>query len=245
MSQAHRERMIGICQQLDRRQYVANHDGNISIRLGNDRYLATPTARAKADLSPNDLIIVNENGQLLEGTGAIFSEWKIHQALYQMQPDLQCVVHAHPVHATALGLQEKPLLVDYLPEAVVSLGDEIPCVPQTVPLSQEQLQLIKRIAPLCPAFLVCGNGVFAHGHDLQTTYLRIELVEHLCAILKVGGTNMRKLPDELKKECLQKHRQVMERSAAPFRQRQNADEISDLERLVDDVVKRLEQGAHD
>ncbi len=237
--------VLWVCQRLDARQFVANYDGNVSVRLENGHFLATPTARGKGELARTDLIVVDEKGELVEGNGRIFSEWSIHRAIYRRCPDIQCVVHAHPVSATAWGLQEKPFLVDYLPEAIVSLGLEIPCFPFTLPGSSQQLQMVDMAAPSVGAFLVAGNGVFAHGHDLKTTYFRIELIEHLCRIYlslsREDRAQLKSLPASVKAECAKKHQQVMEKYAAPFRiQAEPESENDDVDTLVAQVIARLD-----
>jgi len=242
------EEIIWVCQRLDQRQFVANHDGNISARLDGGKFLATPTARGKVELTPHDLIIINEDGEVLEGTGKVFSEWNIHRTIYQAQPDLQCIVHAHPPTLTALGLHEKPLWVDYVPEAVVSLGSEIPCLPILTPNSDDLFHLIKKATPLCVAMMVAGNGIFSFGHDLKTTYYRIELSEHLAGIIfqanAWGDRKPKTLDKNLRSILLKKHGAFIascKKSTSLHEVQPNISQPEIFQQIVDQVVESFER----
>ncbi|MBI3544680.1 MAG: class II aldolase/adducin family protein, partial [Deltaproteobacteria bacterium] len=128
-----RKQIIAYAHRLDAKGFVANHDGNVSARVGDsgdDRFLATPTARAKFDLKEDDLIVVDATGKTRSGDAKIFGEWSLHAEIYKARPDVEAVVHAHSPHASALGLGGQSLPIDFWPEAVVSLGLAAPCVAQ-------------------------------------------------------------------------------------------------------------------
>lgn len=161
--------------------FVANHDGNLSARLAEDRFVCTPTAFAKIDVSLDDLLVVDAAGQRLAGAHKPFSELALHLAVYQARPEVRAVVHAHPPSATAFGAAGRPLPHPFLPEAVVSLGAEIPLVDCTLP-GKPAVEALRPFLRRCDAVCISGNGVFAWGPDLETAYLRLELVEHLARI---------------------------------------------------------------
>ena len=95
---------------LHARGWVANHDGNVTERLGPNRILATPTALSKADVTERTVLVVNERGERVRGTSRPFSELRLHLAVYAARDDVAAVVHAHPPHATALACANSPLL---------------------------------------------------------------------------------------------------------------------------------------
>jgi L-fuculose-phosphate aldolase len=166
--------------------WVANHDGNVSVRLGRDRFLCTPTAVSKADVDEGMLIVVDGQGRVVEGTRKAFGELDLHLAIYRARPDANAVLHAHPAHATALGIAGVPLDVATMPEFVVSLGAGVPTVPLSMPKTPEALQGVESAARRNHAFLVAGNGAFSLGTDLEQAYLRLELVEHYARIMTVA-----------------------------------------------------------
>ncbi|MBW2733261.1 MAG: class II aldolase/adducin family protein [Deltaproteobacteria bacterium] len=164
------------------RGWVANHDGNLSLRLPRGRVLCSPTGISKADLSTEMALVVDgETGKKLSGELRPFSELNLHLAFYACREDAQAVVHAHPPLATAYGAAGIELPHPFLPEAVVSLGASIPTVPLALP-GQGAADAIAPYLPDHHALLIAGNGVLTCGADLEQAYLRMELVEHLCTV---------------------------------------------------------------
>lgn len=172
-------------QRLHERGFVANHDGNISVRLGPGRYLATPTATSKAMVQSDNLVIVDDAGARVSGNGRPFSEMALHLCVYRERPDVQVVMHAHPVTATGFAVAGRGLEVPFLPEAVVSLGPGIPLVPLAAP-GGAAVAALKPYPRAYDAVLLGGNGVLTWGSDLEQAYLRLELVEHLARIALVA-----------------------------------------------------------
>lgn len=187
---------------MDRRQFVANHDGNISIRLGENEFLATPTARAKGTLTTEDIITLDMVGKTLSGVGRIFSEWIWHQAIYLEFSDVTSVCHAHPPYAMALGLAGEGLEYSSVPESIVSLGAPIRITDWVVtakPSLAEIRALVREALETSYAFYVPGNGVFAVGDDAEMSYLRVELLEQISKahFLARQMGSVRRLPQAL------------------------------------------------
>lgn len=187
------------------RGWVANHDGNLSVRIHPDRVICTPTAMSKADVTLDDLLVVDGSGARIAGHRRPFSELSLHRAVYDARPKVGAVVHAHPPHATAFGAAGLTVPHPFLPEAVVSLGPEVPTVPLAAPggpANEALASFVRR----CDAVIIAGNGVLAWGPDLELAFLRLELVEHLCQIaaaaVPLGG--VRPLPAEMVQTLLAK-----------------------------------------
>lgn len=193
-----RQELLDYCHRLHARGWVANHDGNLSVRLRPGQILCTPTATSKAEVREEGLLVVDESGARLLGQGKPFSELALHLAVLKARPDARAVIHAHPPHATALGSTGRGLDQPFLPEAVVSLGPTIPLVPLTAPGSA-QVAALSPLLPLYDSVLIAGNGVLSWGDGIEQAYLRLELVEHLSRIvllaLPAGG--IRPLPDSM------------------------------------------------
>lgn len=166
--------------------WVANHDGNVSVRLTGERFLITPTAVSKRDVEAEMLIIVDAKGTVLEGRRKPFSELDLHLAAYRARPEVECVVHAHPPLATAFGLAGLRLEPMAMPEVVVSLGAEIPTLPRVMPKSAAGVKAVEEASAKVDAMLLSGNGALTLGADLTQALLRMELVEHYAKILSVA-----------------------------------------------------------
>ena len=83
--------------------WVAANDGNITVRLDDERILATPTGVSKGMMSVDDLIIVDYEGNKIEGRLERTSEIAMHLTIYNERPDINSVVHAHPPVATGFA----------------------------------------------------------------------------------------------------------------------------------------------
>ncbi|HXU70871.1 MAG TPA: class II aldolase/adducin family protein [Polyangia bacterium] len=172
-------------QRLHARGWVANHDGNVSVRDGSGRYLATPTATSKAAVRADGLVVVDDAGKQVAGRGKPFSEIGLHLTVFANRSDVNAVVHAHPPTATGFAVAGVPLDEAFLAEAVVSLGAGVP----TVPFAAPGPDACRALAPYTvghDAVLLAGHGVLTWGPDLETAYLRMELVEHLARIALVA-----------------------------------------------------------
>lgn len=181
-----RAQVVAASRRLHQNGWVANHDGNVSVRLKGNRFLITPTAVSKADVDDSMLIIVDAAGKVLEGRKKPFGELELHLAVYRARPEADAVLHAHPPHATAMGLAGAPLAPIALPEMVVSLGDKVPTLPKAMPKDPEALKRLEGAFGQVDAALIAGNGALSMGVDLEQALLRMELVEHYAKILTIA-----------------------------------------------------------
>ena len=198
------QKVADYAQRLHARGWVANHDGNVSVRQGQGRYLATPTATSKAAVRADALVVVDDAGVQVGGRGKPFSEIGLHLTVYQSRGDVNAVVHAHPPTATGFAVAGVPLDEAFLAEAVVSLGPGIPTVPFAAP-GAEACRALAGFTRGYDAVLLGGHGVLTWGPDLETAYLRLELVEHLARIAltarQLGG--VRPLPSTVLPKLLE------------------------------------------
>lgn len=178
-----RSELVAASRRLHQAGWVANHDGNISLRLTGKRLLITPTAYSKLDVDDASLIIVDLDGKVLEGRKKPFSELELHLAAYRARPEVEVVLHAHPPCATAFGLVGLELSPVAMPEVVVSLGDRIPTLPRAMPKTPEAVKNVEAAAAQVDAMLLGGNGALTLGADLSQAFLRMELLEHYAKIL--------------------------------------------------------------
>ncbi|MBI5542882.1 MAG: class II aldolase/adducin family protein [Deltaproteobacteria bacterium] len=166
--------------------WVANHDGNLSIRISGDRLLITATGISKVDIDDAALLITDLDGKVLEGRKKPFSELELHSAAYRAREDVGAVLHAHPPYATAMGVAGASLQVSVLPEFVVSLGAGVPTAGLCLPKTPESRTAVAELATRHNAMLLAGNGVLTLGADLNQAYLRMELVEHYAKIVTLA-----------------------------------------------------------
>lgn len=178
--------IVDICHKLDAKGWVANHDGNVTLRF-EDTLLSTPTAVSKADIQPPMILTLDREGKKIQGIGKPFSEINLHLAAYQVREDIQAVVHAHPPYAMAWGMVHHEFSI-HIPEAVISIGDFIPVLPYQFPRSPRHDELVTRALTQGDLLMMAGNGVLSVGRDVKEAFLRIELLEHLIKIHQYATT---------------------------------------------------------
>src|SRR5512136_1973698 len=117
-----RRDLVEVCRRLHDRRLVGAGEGNVSCRLPGGRLLVTPSGANKGHLRPSDLVVVDRSGAAVRGRGRPSTELAMHLAAYAARPDVQAVVHAHPLTAVAFTVAGTPPPNDLLPEAVLVLG---------------------------------------------------------------------------------------------------------------------------
>lgn len=191
------EQLVVVSKRLHQRGWVANHDGNVTARLADGRLLATPTAWSKGEIERHCLIVLNGNGELVSGTYRPFSELNLHLFVYRNRPDVGAVLHSHAPYATALAVAGVAVEPRMMAEPVVSLGERIPLIPYAAPKSPQSTLNLQSVIDDVDAVTLENHGVLTWGPDLETAYLRMELVEHLAKIqtlaASVGG--VRTIPE--------------------------------------------------
>ena len=165
--------------------WVAANDGNISVRLDQHRVLCTCTGVSKGMMTADDLIVCDLEGNKIEGSRERTSEIAMHLTIYQMRPDVNSVLHAHPPTATGFAVAGRPLNLALLPEVIIGLG----CVPLagyglpgTPALTDGMLPYI----PKYDAILMGNHGCVSYGDDVYRAFFKMETVEHFARIALVA-----------------------------------------------------------
>ena len=164
--------------------YVAATDGNLSVRLGPNRILATPTSMSKGSMAPKDMVMVDMAGKKISGRRNVSSEIGMHLLIYRLRPEVNAVVHAHPPTATGFAAAGMALDQALCSEVVITLGS-IPLARYGCPGTKE---LADALAPLIPhhdAILMANHGVVTCGENLEHAFMNMETVEHFARIALV------------------------------------------------------------
>ncbi|OPX25759.1 MAG: hypothetical protein B1H02_00590 [Candidatus Latescibacteria bacterium 4484_107] len=180
-----RRDIIGVCKRIYARGYVASNDGNVSVRISEDRVLTTPTGMSKGFLTEEQLILCDMEGNKVSGELRPSSEVKMHIMVYREREDINAVVHAHPVTATGFAVAGIPLAQCVLPEVVITLG-EIPIAEYGTPSTEEIPNSIRKYIQDYDAFLLENHGALTIGPDVVNAYHKMETLEHFAQITLVA-----------------------------------------------------------
>jgi len=177
-----REEIVAVCRRLYERRLIAGPDGNVSVRIGDDRLLVTPAGMSKVDVLAGDVVELALDGTWLGGGRCPSSEIGMHLRIYQLRPDVRAVVHAHPPLATGFAVAGEALVADVLPEIILQLG-RVPLVPYATPGSPEVANGLEPFIPRHDAFLLANHGATTVGPSLLVAHQRMESLEHAARIL--------------------------------------------------------------
>lgn len=163
---------------------VSANDGNISVRLDDARVLCTPTGISKGRMRESDLCIVAMNGDVIDrGTGrGPSSEIRMHLGVYDEDPEVRAVVHAHPPFSTLAAIRARQLDAALLPEIVVALP-RVPVAPYATPSTDEVPASVRPFVREGPACLLEQHGALTWATDLESAYLTMERVEYFARMV--------------------------------------------------------------
>ncbi len=156
---------------------VAATDGNVSARIGPDRYVCTPSGVSKGYMHPRDLVIADGKGNKISGDGRVTSEFFTHLAAYEERPEMSAVVHAHPPKAIGFTLAGVSLSDCVLPEVVYTIGG-VPTAEYATPATPEGGKAIRDLIRQCDALLMDRHGALTIGVDVFDALHKMEKIEH-------------------------------------------------------------------
>ena len=173
-----REQICDVCHKMWQLGWVAANDGNVSARLDDGTFLATPTGMSKSFITPDKLVRIDADGNVLEGAPGLrpSSEIKMHLRCYQERPDVNSVLHAHPPTATGYAVAHKALDEYSMIETVIAIGS-VPVTPYGTPSTYEVPEAIAPYLGEHDVVLLMHHGALAVGADVITAYYRMETLE--------------------------------------------------------------------
>jgi len=214
----HRREIVFFGKMLHQNGYVAAMDGNLSVRLDEEHILATPTSMSKGMLREADLVIVDCEGQRLQGKHDVSSEIGMHLLIYKLRPDVRAIVHAHPPTATGFAAAGMALNQPLVCEVVIGLG-AIPLAKYGTPGTPELSKTLEPLVSQYDAILMSNHGVVAYGNTLHQAYMKMETVEHFAKIALVTYLLGRQQPlgeQEIEKLIVARSKYQGTHSAAPL-----------------------------
>jgi L-fuculose-phosphate aldolase len=180
----HRAEIVRFGRMIHELGYVAATDGNLSVRLGPNRILATPTSMSKGAMQARDMVVVDMAGRKVSGRHNVSSEIGMHLLIYKLRPDVKAVVHAHPPTATGFAAAGMALDQALCSEVVITLGS-IPLARYGTPGTSELSDALAPLIPRHDAILMANHGVVTYGENLLHAYMNMETVEHFARIALV------------------------------------------------------------
>jgi L-fuculose-phosphate aldolase len=185
--------------------------GNASVRCG-DKLLITPTGIVAEELTPEHMVLIDDEGRSAAGQLRPSSEWRMHMGILTRRPDLAAVVHCHSRYATVLACAGRPIpAIHYM--VAVSGRAEIPLAPYRLFGSEELAAAVVEALQGGNACLMANHGQIAASSSLGRALAIAEEIEEqaavYCGALAIGGPKL--LSPEQMQEVMQKFRSYGQR----------------------------------
>ena len=178
--------LIQICHRLVALGYLIGTYGNVSARVPGG-LIVTPSRVDYADLTPEDMVTVSDEGVILAGTRLPSSELEVHRQIYLRRPDVNAVLHTHSLHATALSCCHDtiPVIVEEQSQVV---GGEIHCTRYIPAGRHEELgEETARALGTSNAVLLANHGVVNCGRSLEEALFTSIVVERIAQMRLLTG----------------------------------------------------------
>ncbi|MDD2971602.1 MAG: class II aldolase/adducin family protein [Lachnospiraceae bacterium] len=174
-----KEAILDIGRRMYLRDFVSSNDGNISVKVSDTELWATPTGVSKGYIKIEQLVKMDMDGNVLEGTAKPSSEIKMHLGVYKEDPTVQAVTHAHPLVATALSIAGISLNKAVNTEAVLSLGN-IGVAEYATPGTYEVPDSIASYVKDKNGVMLANHGALTWGDSIYQAFYALESLEN-CA----------------------------------------------------------------
>jgi L-fuculose-phosphate aldolase len=196
MWESEKKTVIEMAQEMARKGLVVGTAGNVSLRLkdpsGRELMAITPSGRYYDSLKVDDIVVVDFEGQRVEGKLKASIETVMHIEVHKARKKVNAVVHAHPAFCSAIAVAglDIPPLID---EQVIYIGGEIKVAQYALPGTPELAK--NAVAALGPrnAVILANHGVLSVGRDMREALTICELAEEMAKIyvsaLSLGKVN--------------------------------------------------------
>lgn len=156
--------------------------GNLSIYLKEEGVvLITPSGIGYFDTEPEDIVVMDLEGNIVEGSKKPSSEWHLHTLFYKNKPEARAVVHTHSKYCTTLSTLRMPIkAVHYV---IADAGtDEVPCAPYRRYGTEELAKVAVESAGMSNAVLLANHGIVVCGKNLKSAYGLAKGMEYVAEI---------------------------------------------------------------
>ncbi len=186
--------MVKVAKMMWERRLTNAAGGNFAVKVEPGRMLVSPSLmseRKHCELTPEDLLLVDSDLNVLEGTGKLSRESYMHKLILGSFDTIGCTIHAHPFYCMVYVVQAKP--IPSVSEATLGRGD-VGCIPYTKAYTKELSENVYRyfeehraIAEKKPIGCILPlHGVVVSGSDIYMAYSMLERIEcdAMCGIYK-------------------------------------------------------------
>lgn len=178
MYELEKGQMVQVCRLLYNRNLVTACDGNVSFRVSQEHILITPSGMNKGFVEAADILVVDLEGNGVDGKGKASKEFPLHRVVYELRPEVKAVVHTHPVYATAFAMAGKNIPDSYLIESRMMLG-KCGLAEYAPPGTRLLAEKMRPLVGDCNAVLLQNHGAVTYGTSWMDAFNKMEVLESI------------------------------------------------------------------
>lgn len=162
---------------------VKGTSGNVSVRTPDDTVLVTPSGLDYAELGPEDVVLVDLDGDFLDGPWKPSTETPMHTGIYRARPEIGGIVHTHSRYATTLACLGLPIPPIHYMLTVLSEEGRVPIAPYTLYGTDELARLAAAaLGERHTACLLQNHGTITVGSGPEEAFSRTEILEEMAEL---------------------------------------------------------------
>ena len=163
------------------KNFTPGYSGNISARFGNN-ILITTSGSSNANLTKKDIVLTDLNGNSLEKNKKPSSEKFLHIEIYKQRPDINYIIHVHPIFLSSFASSGKDLLAPIMAENTFYFGG-IPLAEYALPSTFELVDNTVKHFKDYDAILMANHGFIIGSKTLNDAYNKLELAESYAQVV--------------------------------------------------------------
>ena len=181
-----KKELLDICIRMVENDLVIGSSGNASVRI-DDHIVITPSSVFYTEMTVDDMVVIDLNGDIIEGTRNPSIEWQMHLALYKNRSDAHAVVHTHSIYASAMAVRrdELPPILD---ETIPKLGSRIRVTKYYMPGTSDLGKTVVKQMDQRSAVFIANHGAVCIAKTLEKALHLAILLERTCKIYLIAKT---------------------------------------------------------
>ena len=163
------------------KNFTPGYSGNFSGRF-EDKILITSSGSSNGYLSEDELVLIDYNGNLVEGNKKPSSEKMLHVEFYKQRPDVNYIIHVHSPYLSSFACCHIPLDEPIMAENVFYFG-EIPLAEYGLPSSMDLVEKTAKYFKDYDAVLMANHGFIVGDKTIKDAFLKLELAESYAQVV--------------------------------------------------------------
>jgi L-fuculose-phosphate aldolase len=203
-------KLISFGKEAATKKLIWANSGNISHRLDDNTFFISVSGAHLEMLDEEDFVLLDHQGNVLEGIYNPSIESGMHLAIYKVNPETKAIFHSQAFFTTLLSCTDMEVNPHLFPESMAYLKS-ICRVSYNHPGSQELANHVEKTILHCNIMILNNHGAICAGPSLSDVLLKTETLEMLCKMIvlsRVSEINLNFLPSDLKDDFLDHLKQI-------------------------------------